>query len=142
MTLSIHRTNDWSPEQFAPYGAAVTAAMHKLEEQFPLEVDVQHLAREIMSGKRDLWLVLDGEEFVSFVLTEIHIEEATGLKTMVVPSGAGDDGLKAVPLIAAIEEHAKQNGCDAVIIYGRLGWKKAIAKQGYGLEAAIYKKAM
>jgi hypothetical protein len=41
--VRVELTSDWSPEQFAPYGEAVTAAMRKLAQRFPREVTVPHL---------------------------------------------------------------------------------------------------
>jgi hypothetical protein len=85
MNLSIHNTTDWPAEKIMSYGAEVTAAMRKLVERFPRDVTVLHLAQEIIAGKKQLWLIMDGEKFVSFVLTEIQINEATGAKTLVIP---------------------------------------------------------
>lgn len=142
MTLSVHNTVNWPAEKFLPYGPAITAAMHKLADRFPREVSVQHLAQEIMTGKRQLWLIMDGERFVSFVLTEIQTNDANGLKTMVIPSFAGEEGAATVHLIGELEKWGRENGCDEAIIYGRAGWKRSVGEQGYKPDMTIYRKAL
>jgi len=143
MTLSVHNTSiGWSPEKFAPYGPEVTAAMKKLADKFPREVSVKHLAEEIITGKRQLWLILDGERFVSFVLTEIQTNEATGYKTLLIPSFAGEEGEETVPLISKLEAWGRENGCDESIIYGRAGWKRSVAKEGYQAAMMVFRKAL
>jgi len=140
--LAVHNTINWPPEKFLPYGPAVTAAMKKLADRFPREVSIEHLAREIMIGKRQLWLILDGEKFVSFVLTEIQTNEANGLKTLVIPSFAGEEGASTVHLIGALEDYGRENGCDEAIIYGRPGWKRSVGEQGYKPDMMVYRKAL
>jgi hypothetical protein len=140
--MRVELTSDWSPEQFAPYGPAITAAMHKLRDRFPREVTVEHLAEEIITGKRQLWLVLEDDRFVAFVLTEIQTNDATGLKTLLIPDFAGEHGASTVHLIGAIEDWARSQGCDEVTVAGRMGWKKVLAREGYGLDIAIYRKAL
>jgi hypothetical protein len=139
--VRVELTTDWSPERFAPYGPALTAAMRKLQERFPREVTVEHTAKEIIGGKRQLWLILDDDDrFISFVLTQIQIDEATGLRSLVLPAFAGEEGVATVHLIGAIEAWGKSQGCDETVLYGRLGWKRAVAKEGYDLDVAIYRK--
>ena len=141
--MKVELTSSWSPERFGPYGPAVTAAMRKLAERFPREVRTEHLAQEVISGKRQLWLILDDDDrFVSFVLTEIQVNDATGLKTLVIPSFAGDEGAATVPMIGALEDWALEQDCDEAMVWGRLGWKKALAREGYGLDVAIYRKPL
>jgi hypothetical protein len=141
--MKVELTSGWPAEKFAPYGPAVTAAMRKLAGRFPREVTVEHLARDVVDGKRQLWLVLDDDDrFVAFVLTEIQVNDATGLKTLVIPSFAGEEGAATVPLIGAIEAWGKEQGCDEVMVWGRRGWKPALAKEGYSLDLAVFRKAL
>jgi hypothetical protein len=142
MSLTIHNTTDWPAEKLLPYGAEITKAMHKLAARFPREVTVIHLAQEIIAGKKQLWLIMDGEKFVSFVLTEIQTNDATGKKTLFVPSLAGEDGIESVPLIAALEEWGRENGCDESAVFGRTGWKRSLAKEGYTMEMALFRKPL
>lgn len=141
--VKIILTSDWSPEKFAPYGPAVTAAMHKLRDKFPREVTVEKLADDIMRGKRQLWLILTEEdEFISFVLSEIQINDATGLKTILIPSMAGEDGPESVPLISEIERYGKEQGCDESKVYGRWGWKRPLEAEGYKMDMVVFRKPL
>lgn len=141
--MKIVLTNDWSFEKLAPYTKSVTAAMKKLQERFPREVDVGHLANEIISGKRQLWLILeDDDSFISFLLSEIQTNNATGLKTIVLPSFAGEKGTETVHLIGAVEDWGREMGCDEVIAYGRWGWKRAMEKEGYEMNMVAFRKTL
>lgn len=141
--MRVELTTSWPWEKFAPYGPAVTAAMNKLQKRFPREVSVAHLAREIQQGKRQLWLILDDDDkFVSYVLTNIQTNDATGLKTLIIPSFAGEEGEACVALIGALEAWGRDQGCDEVLIYGRQGWKRSVAKEGYAMHMAIFRKPL
>jgi hypothetical protein len=140
MSLSVHNTTDWPADRLLPYGREITAAMHKLAARFPREVSVPHLAQEIISGKRQLFLILDGERFVSFVLTEIQTNDATGVKTLVIPSFAGEEGASTVHLIGELEAWGRENGCDESLIFGRMGWKKPLAAEGYKMDMCLFRK--
>lgn len=139
--MEIHNTVDWSFDRLAPYGPAITAAMKNLRDKFPREVDIPTLHQEIVAGKRQLWLVLNGDEFVSFVLTSIQTEP-TGHKTLFIPSAAGDDGLASVHLIKHLEAWGKEQGCDQSVVYGRWGWKRRLAEEGYEMENVLFRKAL
>lgn len=141
--MRIELTSDWSFDRLAPYTKDITAAMHKLKAQFPREVDVQHLAGEIISGKRQLWLILeDDDSFISFLLSSIDVNDATGLKTLVLPSFAGEKGTETVRLIGAVEQFGRDQGCDECIAYGRWGWKRAMEKEGYKMSMVAFRKTL
>lgn len=143
MTLTIHNTTDWPFEKIAPYGPQITAAMKKLVARFPDIMTVASLADDIFSGKNQLWLILDEDEkFVAFVTSEIKITEATGHKTVVLSELAGEGGTDIVPLIGPIEEWARSIGAKDITPVGRLGWRKALAKQGYEADIVLYRKEL
>lgn len=140
MSLTIHYTGDWSYDQVARYGKEITASMHRLAERFPKDVYVPALFDEITSGARQLWLILDGEEFKSFMLSEIKDNPFTGSKSLMLTSLAGEGGEDVVPLIADIEKWAAENGITDVIPVGRYGWKRALAKAGYKMDVCLFRK--
>lgn len=141
--MKVVLTTDWTFEQLAPYTKQITAAIHKLRDRFPRDVVPAHLVGEIERGKRQLWLILtDDDEFVSFVLTEIQTADATGLKTMIIPSFAGEEGAATVHLIGELERWGKEQGCDEAMVYGRLGWKRPLAAEGYKMDMTTFRKAL
>lgn len=143
MTLSIHNTTDWEFDRIASYGPQITAAMKKLVERFPKDMTLESLAQDIFSGKNQLWLILDEEEkFVAFVTSEIKTNQATGKKSVVLSELAGEGGTDIVPLIEPIEEWAREIGATEITPVGRLGWRKALAKQGYEADIVLYRKTL
>lgn len=142
MSLSVHNTVDWPAEKLLPYGAEITAAMRKLVDRFPRDVTVLHLAQEIIAGKKQLWLILDGEKFVSFVLTAIETNEATGLKSLLIPTLAGDEGIETVPLGVELEKWGIENGCTEVRTLARKGWTKSLIAHGYKPDVQLFRKPL
>lgn len=140
MTLSIHLTTDWPFERVARYGKEITAAMRKLVERFPNDLTLESMAEEIIGGKQQLWLILDGEEFKAFVTSEIKINEATGRKSVILMELAGDGGIDLVPLISDIEKWAVEIGAHELTPLGRDGWRKPLAKAGYKPKLTLYSK--
>jgi len=142
MTLDIHLTTDWPFERVARYGSDITKAMKKLAERFPAHMTLDSLADDLFNGRNQLWLVLDGEKFVTFVLSEIKTNTATGHKSVILTQLAGEGGLEVVPLIGKIEEWAKEQGASEISPIGRVGWRKALAKQGYESDLVMYRKEL
>lgn len=140
MTLSIHLTTDWPFERVSRYGKEITAAMRKLVERFPNDLTLESMAEEIIGGKQQLWLILDGEEFKAFVTSEIKINEATGRKSVILMELAGDGGIDLVPLISDIEKWAVEIGAHELTPLGRDGWRKPLAKAGYKPKLTLYSK--
>jgi hypothetical protein len=140
MALSVHNTTDWPAERLLPYGAEITKAMHKLVNRFPRDITVVHLAREIIAGKKQLWLIMDGEKFVSFVLTEIQINEATGVKNLLIASLAGEEGASTVPLGVELEKWGIENGCTEARTLARKGWTRPLEQNGYKMDMVLFRK--
>ncbi|MEI3803163.1 hypothetical protein V6R85_01465 [Agrobacterium sp. CCNWLW32] len=142
MSLSIHLTTDWPFERVARYGREITAAMKKLVERYPDEMTLKGLAEDVISGKNQLWLILDGEEFKAFVTSEIKINEETGRRSLILSELAGEGGIDLVPMIGTIEEWAKENSIHELTPLGRDGWRKPLAKAGYKPKFVLYSKEL
>lgn len=148
MTLRAHLAREdrgWPFERVAKYGPEITAAMKRLEAEYPKDVAVAPLMGEVVSGARQLWLVLDEDKddaFVSFALTQIKTNDHTGHRMVWVTDLAGAGGIENCPLASDIEEFAREMGATEVVITGRLGWRKALAKEGYEANAMIYRKPL
>lgn len=140
--MRIVNTEDWPWERLAPYGAEITAAMKKLVDRFPKDVTVESLAQECLTGHKQLWLILDGDRFVSFAITELRSVDATGHRMVSITSFAGEEGESTVPLISEIEAWAKDRGAMEATIIGRMGWKRSVATQGYKIDAVLYRKPL
>lgn len=144
MAFQVLNTQDWSFDRLAPYTKDITAAMHKLAERFPYDVDVPTLANEIMSGHRVLWLILDADNrFVSFCLTCTTVASGTNTKIVTLTSHAGAEGLACVPdMCRVIEEYAAEQGADMSAAEGRRGWARELAKHGYEEYCVVFRKRL
>lgn len=142
MTYRVVNTQAWQWEQLAPFTKDVTAAMKKLADKFPEDVTVQSLGQDIVTGVRQLWLILDEKDkFVSFCLTNVRTVDATGVKVVTLTSHAGEAGINCVPeMCQTIEAWAKEQGAHYTAAEGRRGWSKALAKTGYRELAVIWRK--
>lgn len=140
MTAELFNTTDWPFEKLAPYGKDITAGLKQLEKRFPRDCNVESLAKDVLSGRFKLWLVLEEGKFVLFGLTETKMNFATGNKVVSVDYLAGQSGVSSVPLMDGVEEWAKSIGANEVTICGRFGWKKPLAKQGYKARTVLYRK--
>lgn len=140
MTLSIHNTTDWPFERVAGYGQQITAAFKKLVERFPKDITIKSLADEVMSGRQQLWLILEGDEFRSFLTTEIKTNEYTGHKSVHLINLAGEGGLDVVPLIEEVERWAESLGAAEVIPVCRAGFRKPLEKLGYRMDVSLFRK--
>lgn len=138
--IAIHNTEDWPHERLSAYGKDITAAMRRLAERFPKDVTLESLASDVIAGKQQLWLILDGEQFLSFVMSEMKTNTATGHRHVTVTSMAGEDGVDSAPLIQDIETWAKEHGADEIRVVGRYGWKRPLGSLGYEMDAALFRK--
>lgn len=142
MTLSIHNTTGWPYERLLAYGPAITGAFRKLAERFPKDMTVQSLFDEVQSGRQQLWLILEGEEFKSFVTTEIKTNDWTGHKSVQLMNLAGEGGLDLVPLIEEIEKWAISEGAQEIVPICRVGFRKPLEEQGYRMSVCLFRKEL
>jgi hypothetical protein len=141
--MKIELTTDWPLERLAGYGPQITAAMRKLVERFPTELTVKSLMGDLMSGKAQLWLIMDDDDgFIAFVMTEIRMNEATGHRHVVLSELAGGGGVDVVPMIQPIERWAREQGITDIRPVGREGWKRALKKMGYRVDICLFRKEL
>lgn len=141
MSYRVVNTSDWAFDEIAKYGRELTAAFVKLSQTFPDDITPQGIFASLNKGEHHLWLVLDEDRFVSFILTKTHTIDATGKKVVTITSLAGEDGLASGEAIySEIEKWAVEQGADIGAIEGRFGWKRIAARHGYEMYAVIYRK--
>lgn len=139
--MRIVNGSEWSLDQLAPYMSRILAEMGRLAKRFPKDVTTAALFQEVLAGKRTLWLVLDGDSFVSIALSTIRTVDATGTRIATLCDLAGRDVHRyAAELCAALEQWAEQNNCPVMAVEGREGWKPLLAQYGYKPHAVLYRK--
>lgn len=81
----------------------------------------QDIAEQFKYGHRLLWLVVDTDARIVAAITTQLFEMRSGKICKITESG-GSRLAECLPLKAQIEEYAKREGCDRVLIEGRPGW--------------------
>lgn len=142
MTLAIHNTTDWPYERILDFGPDITAAFAKLAKRFPKDMTVRSLFDEVQTGRQQLWLILEGEEFRSFVTTEIKVNDYTGHKSVQLMNLAGEGGLDLVPLIQEIEKWAAGEGAQEIVPLCRVGFRKPLEELGYKMSVCLFRKSI
>jgi hypothetical protein len=95
----------------------------------------------LLHGQMQLWGAFEGETCL-FVVTEV-VSGPAGPEVQVVIGGGHLDEDKAILRhIALIEQWARSIGALSVVVWGRLGWKKALAQQGYTFETALFRRPL
>lgn len=100
------------------------------------EVAETHL--QVMLGNALLWLAAEGTNVVGAGVTRL-IEDRGKTACEIFVWGA-DDQKKCAPLLKAIEDYAKAEGCASVRLAGRRGWARLLPD--YRMAAIILEKAL
>lgn len=138
----VYLTTSWAMERIAPYLEEVIASFRAYVERFKHEITLQELIEAICSGKKQLWLVLDDDErFLAAVTTQIQ-QTVLGKKRALICECSGKGVLDQVDNLQVAEDWARENGAFEIEILGRLGWKRALDRQGYGIDMLYYRKEL
>jgi hypothetical protein len=140
LTLSVHNVTDWSADQFD--WPNVMSALATYCEPFPEDVTVESVLMDVVHGKQTLWIVRDGGVTVSVVLVQIGRIDATGWVRATITGYGGTKGIEALPLLAQIEDWARDQGANEIEVVGRVGWRRALAPQGYAEKVTILRKRL
>lgn len=141
MTYRVVNASEWSLDQLAPYMTDILHEMGRLAKRFPKDVTTQALFQEFLTGKKTLWLILEGDGFVSIAMTTIRTIDGTGTRIATLCDLAGRDIHNyASQLNAALEQWADQQKCGVMAVEGREGWKPLLALFGYKPYAVLYRK--
>lgn len=91
----------------------------------------------LLTGRALLWVRTDGETLSGAGVTQL-IEARHGLTCNVVAYGGSCNDWQAA--FAPIEEYAAAEGCAAIRVQGRDGWKRVLP--GYSLEWITLEKRL
>jgi hypothetical protein len=142
LSYRIENASEWqSLDRLAPYMSDILHEMGRLAKRFPKDVTTAALFGDFISGKRTLWLVLDGDKFVSMAMTRVDTVNATGERIATLCDLAGRDVQRyATELCTALEAWASQQNCGTLAVEGRKGWERLLTKHGYRAERVLYRK--
>ena len=103
--------------------ARVAPLLRQFLAKYPDAWTVGQMYDLIASEHRQLYIVVDGREVISAVITMISDDR----KTLVVPVVAGVDAdAWAGPVLDNLEGMARENGIERIHLHPRLGWTKVI----------------
>lgn len=138
----VFLTTSWDMERIGPYLEDIIASFHEYVERFKHEITLQELIEAICSGKKQLWLVLDDDaRFLAAFTTQIQ-QTVLGKKRALICECSGKGVLDQVDNLQVAEDWARENGAFEIEILGRLGWKRALNNQGYGIDMLYYRKEL
>ncbi len=84
------------------------------------------IEREVLGGLQQLWLAWDGTAIKAAAVTQLVLIGSR--KICIIVACGGNDRKRWLPLIAGIEQFARDEGCRAVRIIGRRGWQRILAE--------------
>jgi hypothetical protein len=81
--------------------------------------------REVLEGLQQLWLAWNGAAIEAAAVTRLVLIGGRKICILVACGGRGRE--RWLPLIAGIEQFARNEGCAAMRIIGRKGWQRILA---------------
>lgn len=94
--------------------------------------------RSVFDGLAQLWIVWDDAKIVAAAVTSLGT--VNDEKTCTIVACGGDDFSCFGHFVTDLEQFAKAEGCVAVRINGRPGWKRVLA--GYDLQSVVLRKEL
>lgn len=141
--MILRNTSEMSAEEMAAYWPGVFNCLATYCRRFSGEETVENILSECASGKRTLWLCLDGDKVVLTPITEIVTINATGRKQLILAEVGGSRLKECLPLLYGIEKWAREvHGVQEAQLVGRKGWGRLLPELGYAEKARIYRKAL
>lgn len=96
------------------------------------------LERDVFDGKALVWIAWDGKSIMAAWAIALHPTDA-GLVCSVLACG-GERMCDWLPLVGAMEQFAKDEGCKRVRIVGRKGWSRVL--DGYREKHVVLEKEL
>lgn len=93
---------------------------------------------DLFDGLSQLWIAWDRTKIIAAAITSLGI--VNNEKTCTIVACGGGDFSRFGHFINDIEKFAKDEGCAAVRINGRPGWKRALT--GYDLQSVVLRKEL
>jgi len=96
------------------------------------------IEREVLAGLQQLWLGWNGTAIQAAAVTQLVAIE--GRKVCILVACAGSDRKGWLPLLAGLEQFAKNEGCRALRIIGRKGWSRVL--EDYPVKYVVMEKEL
>lgn len=100
--------------------------------------DYAQIKNDLLNGLDLLWIAFDGEKIIAAATTSLA---TIGERKICIIAACGGAGWgRFGHLIESLEDYAKNEGCVAMRIYGRIGWQRLL--KGYGVRSVVLEKDM
>lgn len=100
--------------------------------------DYAQIKDDLLNGLDLLWIAFDGEQIMAAATTSLTTIGDRKICIISACGGAGWD--RFGHLIQGLEDYAKNEGCVAMRIYGRVGWQRLL--KGYGVRSVVLEKGI
>ena len=97
--------------------------------------DFDGIEKDVLAGDQLLWLAIS-DRVEAAATTHLSRNVCT------VTAVGGYQRERWLALRAKIEKYAKDEGCHTIRAYGRKGWERVLANDGYRVEHVILEKAL
>lgn len=118
-----------TPEELRDYWPIAYVLLEKFDTHMGHLLTRDEVPQMLAAGAMQLWLIGNREGFFFVVLTQVgHYPRGSMMSLFWAEGSRMRD---AIPLLAGIEEVAKQHDIAYMRITGRPGWKRMLRSQGY-----------
>ena len=100
--------------------------------------DYAQIKNDVLNGIDLLWIAFDGEQIMAAATTSLTTIGDRKICIIAACGGAGWD--RFGHLIEGLEDYAKNEGCVAMRIYGRVGWQRMLT--GYDVRSVVLEKGI
>jgi hypothetical protein len=106
------------------------------------KVSLEELANDIIAGRWQLWLYLNGGEYRALAITELATCK-TGKKILRLIVCTGEDReLWEVLIPSTLEQFARIEGCTLFETWARPGWERILGRQGFKKTHVLLEKEL
>jgi hypothetical protein len=129
------------PPRLGEVWNGLLATLHAFPDTWNNEQTVESIFGGLISGKFQLWLLVDHEGAVHMtLLTRIRTYPVGDV--MEIVWGAGHEADVAIHSIDALEREALAQGCVELRIQGRPAWLRLLKDKGYEFQFQVIGKAI
>lgn len=91
---------------------------------YPSDTTIEATERDVIAGLQLIWIASDGAAIVAAALTALSVTPARKLCTITLAFGVNTRLWDT--FMPMVEAYAKAEGCTALRIHGREGWKRVL----------------
>lgn len=100
--------------------------------------DFACVERDVLSGDALLWIAAQDHEIYGAAVTQL--QKANGQKFCAIVAAGGTEMDSCLAQIGEIEAYARAEGCEAMMIFGREGWRRKL--RDYTQSAVVLEKEL